>query len=527
MGGDAPGEDTPDSGDGPTETDQDAITPARRGLGPLAAAAGSVVWPGLGHLLSGHRRRGAIIGGATLLILLSTFAVISSRRATEVGSWGLQPTWLWAAIVISVLVLAARLIVAADAYRCSTGPHTPTRSALHLGTLALLVVLAVLPHFLMIRLAAAQLDILNNVFDAEQTITARPTELASEVSATTSLPPISPPASPPVTAPASGSADEGDNEPLPAESSTTGPPPTEPPTTTAAPEAAATWDGDERLTILLLGGDGGFDRNGVRTDTIIALSIKVATGDAVAFSIPRNWQRMQFPLGTPAAERFPGGYIGLANELYNLGRRHPEAFPGTDNPAGASVKQAVAQLLGTPVHYYALVDMVGVVEAIDLFGGIDITVTEWIDDDIKPIVPNGPRLIIQTQPGDYHFDGLTALAYMRARTTSSDYHRMTRQRCVVGALIDQVGVTRVLANYPALTDIITDHLETDIPLDRLPELLEVAARLDTDRIVTINFIPPEYPRGNAPIEIVRAAAAAAFNADIETPLEVLDLACGG
>ena len=188
---------------------------------------------------------------------------------------------------------------------------------------------------------------------------------------------------------------------------------------------------------------------------------------------------------------------------------------------------AIAQLLGTPVQYYAMVDMIGVVEAIDLFGGVDVTVTEWIDDDIKPLTPNGPRLIIKTRPGDYHFDGLTALAYMRARTISSDYHRMSRQRCVVGALVDQVGVARVLANYPSLADIISDHLTTDIPLDRLPELLDIAARLDTERILTLNFIPPEWPRGAAPIPEVRAAVAEAFATELDGEIEDLESACGG
>ena len=507
-------------GDQPGGSNEDEATPTPPRRGPLAAAAGSVVWPGLGHLLSGRRRHGAIIGGTTLLLLFVTVFLVSRRRSTELVSWTVQPAWLRAAIIISLLLLVARIVVGVDAYRRRRGADGDKRSALHFGTLGVLVIVAAIPHLLVVRYASKQLELLDQVFDATDTEAARPTELASSgvlavATSTTQRDPLSPSASPPA-ATATTTA------------TTTAASPTTPETAapTAPPTTIATWDGDERLTILLLGGDGGFDRSGVRTDTIIALSIKVATGDAVAFSIPRNWQRMQYPLGTPAAERFPNGYIGLANELYSLGLRYPDAFPDTDDPAGASIKQAVAQLLGTPVHYYALVDMIGVVEAIDLFGGIDVTVTEWIDDDIKPIVPGGPRLIIQTRPGEYHFDGLTSLAYVRARTTSSDYHRMTRQRCVVGAMIDQVGVTDVLTKYPALADIISEHLETDIPLDRLPELLDVAARLDTDRIVTLNFIPPDYPRGSAPIEIVRAAALAAFNADIDTPLEVLDLACG-
>jgi len=480
------------------------------GRGPLAAAAGSVIWPGLGHVLSGQRRRGRIIGGTVLFLLLVSVWWVLEQRSIERVSWTVQPTWLRAAIIGSILLLAFRLLIGLDAYRRRrTALHGTRRSVWHFAALLLLVALAAAPHMVMIRYASAQLDVLYTVFDATETAAARPTPLLP----TTSAPPttdevISPAATAPTTAPP-----------------TTAAPTTAAPTTVAPTTTVPTWDGDERLTILFLGGDGGFDRSGARTDTIIALSIHVATGDAVAFSIPRNWQKMQYPAGTPAAERFPEGFIGIANELWNLGLRYPHLWPEADNPGAASIKDAVAQLLGVPIHYYAFVDMQGVVEAIDLFGGIDLYVTEWIDDIIKPITPGGPRLDIDVRPGEQHFDGLTALAYMRARTTSSDYHRMSRQRCVVGALVDQVGVRSVLANYTDLTDIISHHLMTDIPLDRLPEMLEVAARLDTSRILTLNFIPPEWKRGNAPIEQVRAAVQVAFDTEIESGIDDLDSAC--
>jgi LCP family protein required for cell wall assembly len=487
----------------PRDGSEPPVSGSARAAGPLGAAVGSLVWPGLGHLVSGQRRRGAIIGGLTLLALLVAVWLVGRQRRTEVVAWTLQPRWLRIAMVVAVLVLVVRLVVGLDAYRRRAVGRTPAHPVWHALTLATLVVLAIAPHAIFIRYAATQLSFLERTFDATETVAARPTPLPTSivpVGLSTTVPPTTAaPASPPAAAP-----------------------------TTAAPTttAPATWDGDERLTILLLGGDGGFDRSGVRIDTIIALSIEVATGDAVAFSIPRNWQRMQYPAGSPAADNFPNGYSGIANELYNVGLRNPHLFPGTDDPAGASVKAAVAQLLGTPIHYYALVDMVGVVEAIDLFGGIDIHVSEYISDDIKPITPGGPRLVINTRPGDQHFDGLTALAYMRARSQTSDYNRMTRQRCVVGALVDQVGVRKVLGNYTAITEIIADHLTTDIPLDRLPELLDVASRLDTERILTLNFIPPDYPRGAAPIELVRQRVVEAFAAETTTDIEVLELACG-
>ena len=285
------------------------------------------------------------------------------------------------------------------------------------------------------------------------------------------------------------------------------------------------WDGAERLTIALLGSDAGFDRRGVRTDTIIVLSIDVATGDAAAFSIPRNWHHVTFPEGTPAAQRWPDGYPEIVNEIYGLGMRFPDAFPDAKDTAGHAIKSALAQLTGLHIQYYVLFDMVGFVKLIDLFGGIDLHVSESINDRIKPIEAGGPHIDIVVEPGNHHFDGLTTLGYVRSRTQSTDWHRMTRQRCVVEALIDQVPPLEVIYHYVAITGIMTDHIDTDIPLDRLEEIITLANKLDTSRIVTANFIPPEFQPGDAPIAQVRQAVTQALQGSNKPTNAVLADSC--
>ena len=65
----------------------------------------------------------------------------------------------------------------------------------------------------------------------------------------------------------------------------------------------------ERVNVLLLGGDGGEDRDGVRTDTVIVASIDTETGDTTLFSLPRNLENLPFPptarwpRSTPTASR--------------------------------------------------------------------------------------------------------------------------------------------------------------------------------------------------------------------------------
>ena len=105
-----------------------------------------------------------------------------------------------------------------------------------------------------------------------------------------------------------------------------------------------------RLNVLLLGGDGGDDRTGIRTDSITLASIDVSNGKTILFSLPRNMQYAQFPPGTPMAAQFPNGFPDFFFGIYTYGAEHPEFFKGAKDPGALAVEQAVAQTLGIPVH---------------------------------------------------------------------------------------------------------------------------------------------------------------------------------
>jgi hypothetical protein len=61
----------------------------------------------------------------------------------------------------------------------------------------------------------------------------------------------------------------------------------------------------DRVNVLLLGGDGGEGREGVRTDTVVVASIATETGETTLFSLPRNLENLPFPPDSPLAEVYP------------------------------------------------------------------------------------------------------------------------------------------------------------------------------------------------------------------------------
>lgn len=462
----------PDSAD-----DIDATLADERGpvvpMRPLRATVLSMVWPGLGHWATGQRRTGLVVAITTGIVVASASLWVATRTRAELVALATEPPALRAVMAVALATMAVRFVIVFGAVRSSGSPSVRLSRCTVLAIAVVLVVGAV-PHIVVVAYAQAQLETVTTVFAESEAITARPSVLPAQDS----------PGVETSTGPSNVTTAETETEP-------------------AAPADSPPWGHEERLNVAVLGSDGGFDRTGVRTDTIMVVSVEVATGDAVVFSIPRNWERLPFPDGTPAAAAYPHGYDDIANAVYGLGSRSPSLFPNSSDPPGDAIKQALAQLLGIPVHYYVLVDMHAVVDVVDHFGGLDIWVDEYIRDEIKPIDPGGESLTIDVAPGQHRFDGRTTLAYVRSRRQSSDYNRMSRQRCILGAVVDQVAVSDVLLRYPTLTDIINAHVTTDIPIDDIPDLLAIAERMDIGRTHSTAFIPPDFRDGPAPVARVR------------------------
>src|SRR5262245_20333391 len=190
----------------------------------------------------------------------------------------------------------------------------------------------------------------------------------------------------------------------------------------------------DRLNILLLGGDAGADRIGVRTDSVNLASVDTKTGRTVMFSLPRNLQNVPFPEDSALAKRFPDGFdCGnecLLNAIYMYAVNHKDLLPGARNPGAEAVKQAVSATLGVPVDYYVLVNLDGFKEIIDALGGVTIRVDRKVP--IGGIAPNGTRVPVTRyiEPGLRELNGYEALWYSRSRSDSDDYARMARQRRV-------------------------------------------------------------------------------------------------
>ncbi|MBT9255968.1 LCP family protein [Phycicoccus sp. MAQZ13P-2] len=273
-------------------------------------------------------------------------------------------------------------------------------------------------------------------------------------------------------------------------------------------EAAAAAHG--RYNVLLLGGDSGKGRTGLRPDSIQLASVDAATGRSVLFGFSRETEDIRFRPGSTMARLMPEGWTCgddcLLNGLYTWGRDHAELFPpGTKDPGLLATKEAVESLSGLDVQYSVMVDLRGFASIINAVGGLDVTVQRR-----TPIGGNGAPVSGYIEKGEQHLDGYHALWYARSRYGSTNYERMARQRCVTSALVKELNPQTLLLKFGSIAQSTTGLITTDIPQDALADLADVAVKTKQEKITSVNFVPPLIKPWDYDPEVVRSTVAKAI-----------------
>ncbi len=271
------------------------------------------------------------------------------------------------------------------------------------------------------------------------------------------------------------------------------------------------WGGRDRVNVLLLGGDGDVGRDGIRTDTIILISIDTGTGQSVMFSLPRNMMNAQFPATSPLRELYPTGFTsyddpaaGMLNAIYGqVPALHPGVLGKSDNEGADAVKQAVAGSLGVPVDYYVLVNLEGFRELVDAMGGVTVNINEPVA--IQGDTDRGIPPVDYLDPGpDQRLNGYEALWFTRGRWGSDDYERMLRQRCMIDALIEEAKPLNLLRRYQGLAETGKDIVRTDIPSRLLSAFVDLVLRVKDAEVRSVAFVSsPEFFPGDPDFEWVR------------------------
>jgi len=281
---------------------------------------------------------------------------------------------------------------------------------------------------------------------------------------------------------------------------------------------------DGRYNILLLGGDAGPGRSGLRPDSISVVSVNALTGHMVMFGLPRDLQNMPFAAGSPMLKAYPHGYgwhdtcnvdVCELNSIYTeVQLKSPQLYPNAKAdhtlPGIEATKEAVEGSLGIPIQYSVLVDMSAFGKLIDAMGGVTIDVKRRL-----PIgggvdangTPTGVKVWIE--PGVQHMNGNRAMWYARSRHGDplGDYGRMQRQRDLETAMLHQMSPVTLITRLEAIGKAGSAAVTTDIPQGLLGDLAGAAVKSRGQKTVTIDFVPPRVTPSSPDYAAIRKTVA--------------------
>lgn len=229
----------------------------------------------------------------------------------------------------------------------------------------------------------------------------------------------------------------------------------------------------KNMNILVMGLDIAYDKTKHvalsetgHTDTMILVNINTDSFKVNMLSIPRD-----------TLVEIPGYGWQKINAAYFLG-----------GPALA--RETVEKFLGVPVHHYVTINPKGLVNLIDLMGGIRL----YVDKDMY-YVDNWGGLKINLKKGWQTLNGEQANGFIRFRNEPlGDVSRVQRQQEFMQIVLKRLATPAILAKAPWVLAIAAENIKTDLSLKDILYSLNFARALRKDDI-NMTLVPGSFSVG--------------------------------
>ena len=390
----------------------------------------TAVVPGLGHLVTGRRRLGAVFLAPVVLAIVVLVVLFMTNDKLSLAASLVDPKVVGTILVIEGLVVVWRVVAVVSAMVDRTFPRFRIADAV-----GLLVVLA------LVIVPQAGLGL----------VTSKTQQTEAKVFVDEPFPTQDPSDSPATELPSDGS-------PFPSDSASPSGSPLEP-----------------RVTVLLIGIDSGVGRNTAATDTMIVASLDPVGRTVSMVSVPRDLVDAPLPKGKTFSAKLNG--------LVAWVRWHPDQFPGYNGHGQAVLAYSLGKMLGVHIDYYAQVDLGGFVQAVDAVGGVDVNVDHAMCDPAYNEYGYGVAGY-SIGAGRHHMNGDQALGFARIRKAAgeSDFTRAARQQQVIVALKDKTVQGGFLNDPLGLIDAVGNTIQTNIPPSIVRDLAPLAADIGSKDI---------------------------------------------
>lgn len=266
---------------------------------------------------------------------------------------------------------------------------------------------------------------------------------------------------------------------------------------------------DGRFNVLLLGGDSGAGRWGLRPDSMTVASIDARTGKTVLVSLPRNLENFRFADGSVMDKQFPKGFDCegcYLNGVSTWAEDHTELFGKSKTPGVDATIQAIEGITDLKINYWAMVNLEGFKDLVDAVGGVTLNVRDRI-----PVGGLGSDVYDYIEPGEQKLNGFETLWFARAREGSDDYSRMARQKCVMNAMLQQVSPQTVMTNFTDIASASKNLVSTDLPASEVDTFMDLALKAKNQEMSTVSLVPPMIDTADPDLELMRDKVAEAID----------------
>ncbi|MDL2334594.1 MAG: LCP family protein [Chloroflexota bacterium] len=483
---------------------------------PTLAALLSFLFPGLGQIYAGSIRRGVLWALPMLLFILSIVWLMIGPKIA-IANLVFNPQTRVAILVLNLAFFLYHVAAMVDAYsqakteRYRGFSRTSSTAPIALAALvAFTMVLHGVPEVIGFDANNAANIIGVGHPDVLTSFTPRPTG---------SIPPTPLVTPSPDNTATPGSSGEPTPEPTP--SGPVGPTPTPLP----CPQADYTgWApaADGRLNILLSGSDSrsdeGASTTSIRTDSMMLLSVDIATCKTALFSFPRNMGcDTRYPTWFHIALENGQDYPDCLNYLWRSAAASPANFPGSDGIGAECQAQfdcergwraltgAIQNFANQQIDGVISVNLKGFVALVDALPGNGV----WIDVP-KPGLQDLPTpcptqqdpnhqcgyynsqeqlMPVNFDPGCQFLNPEEALAFARSRHQDDDYQRARRQQIFLQQVRKQLDPLSLLTNINSLLTAAEQNLFMTFQQTDFSYLAQIASHVDADRLYRYDFAP--------------------------------------
>jgi LCP family protein required for cell wall assembly len=225
-----------------------------------------------------------------------------------------------------------------------------------------------------------------------------------------------------------------------------------------------------QTNILLMGMRGEeLPGGGLLADSIMVLSLRADENKAAMISIPRDLY-VKIPESEDRTK---------INAIYALGEENGR------KKGLLRMKQVVGEVTGLNVHYAVSINFAGFKQLIDAVGGVSVNLETPFYEPNQFVKGNECGGEFSLPAGENLLDGETALCYVRARESTSDFDRAKRQQVLLKALkvkMISAGTLTSFNKVSAILDAIGDNVRTDIAPNEMPKFYEKYSSLQNAEI---------------------------------------------